>query len=72
MGCEICGRGNCTRSFHSLEEQEEHDNVADVTKEYVQRTLLDKLNRLKIYESEETTDQVVSLDDVKSIINDII
>ncbi len=25
MACEICGRGNCTRSFHSLEEQERHD-----------------------------------------------
>lgn len=72
MSCEICGRGNCTRSFHSLEEQEEHDNVADVTKEYVQRALLDKLNRLKIYESEETIDDLVSIDDVRSMINDII
>ena len=25
MGCEICGRSDCTRSFHSLEEQEEFD-----------------------------------------------
>jgi hypothetical protein len=25
MACEICGRGSCTRSFHSLEEQEEFD-----------------------------------------------
>lgn len=23
MSCEICGRGSCMRSFHSLEEQEE-------------------------------------------------
>ena len=23
--CEICGRGSCTRSFHSIEEQEEFD-----------------------------------------------
>jgi len=25
MSCEICGRGSCTRSFHSLSEQEEFD-----------------------------------------------
>lgn len=25
MACEICGRTSCTRSFHSLEEQEEFD-----------------------------------------------
>ena len=25
MSCEICGRGACTRSFHSLKEQEEFD-----------------------------------------------
>jgi len=25
MACEICGRSACTRSFHSLEEQEEFD-----------------------------------------------
>ena len=26
MSCEICGRGSCTRSFHSIEAQEEFDN----------------------------------------------
>lgn len=25
MSCKICGRGSCTESFHSLEEQTEHD-----------------------------------------------
>lgn len=25
MGCEICGRGNCDRCFHPLDEQEEYD-----------------------------------------------
>ena len=25
MSCEICGRSSCTRSFHSLEAQEEFD-----------------------------------------------
>ena len=27
MACEICGRNACTKSFHSLREQEEFDNV---------------------------------------------
>lgn len=27
MACEICGRGSCTRSFHSLEAQERHDAI---------------------------------------------
>jgi len=71
MGCEICGRGNCTRSYHSIEEQNEHDSVADNIKEYVQRELLRKLDRFTTYESEETTDLLVSLDEVRSIINDI-
>jgi len=26
MGCEICGRNSCMRSFHSLDAQERHDN----------------------------------------------
>lgn len=29
MSCEICGRGACTRSFHSLEAQEAFDNGTD-------------------------------------------
>jgi len=72
MSCEICGRGNCTRAFHSLDEQNDYDKAADATKEYVQRMLSRALDRLTTYESEETKDLLVSLDDVKSIINDII
>lgn len=26
MTCEICGKGPCTGSFHSLEEQKRHDD----------------------------------------------
>lgn len=26
MSCELCGRGSCTRSFHSLHDQEDFDN----------------------------------------------
>jgi hypothetical protein len=29
MGCEICGRNNCTKFFHSAEEQESYDIIAE-------------------------------------------
>ena len=29
MACDICGRGNCTESFHSLEEQERYEKVIE-------------------------------------------
>lgn len=27
MSCDICGRGSCCNSFHSLEEQERYEKV---------------------------------------------
>ena len=49
MGCEICGRGACTRSFHSLEEQEEFDQVnkTDEIKERIRNIIERQVNRLK-------------------------
>lgn len=29
MSCDICGRGSCTESFHSLEEQERYEKVIE-------------------------------------------
>lgn len=29
MACDICGRGSCTESFHSLEEQERYATVIE-------------------------------------------
>lgn len=46
MGCEICGRNSCTRSFHSLEEQSQFDSVADSIKERMKDYIKDKLSRL--------------------------
>lgn len=31
MSCEICGRGACTRSFHSFEDQEEYDKRQEMS-----------------------------------------
>lgn len=49
MGCEICGRGACIRSFHSLEEQEEFDRVnkTDEIKERLRNIIERQVNRLK-------------------------
>lgn len=49
MGCEICGRGACTRRFHSLEEQEEFNRVnkPDEIKERLRNIIERQINRLK-------------------------
>jgi hypothetical protein len=49
MGCEMCGRGNCTRSFHSLEEQQEFEKVnkTDEIKERLRNNIERQVNRLK-------------------------
>lgn len=33
MSCEICGRSSCTRSFHSLQAQQEHDEQSAAPQE---------------------------------------
>lgn len=72
MACEICGRGNCTRSFHSIEDQSDFDNVADDVKEQVKNRLLRNADKIKYYYSDETGDEpVVKLSDVFSMIEDI-
>lgn len=52
MGCEICGRGSCTKSFHSLEEQNNFDNIADEIKDRVKEYINYRLNRLSYEEIE--------------------
>jgi len=46
MGCEICGRNNCVASFHSLEEQQSFDSVADKIKDRVKRCIAKEIGRL--------------------------
>lgn len=41
MSCEICGRGGCTKSFHSLEEQQIYDDVFDKVRD----KLVDRIER---------------------------
>ena len=30
MSCDICGKGNCTESFHSTVEQERYEKVIEL------------------------------------------
>ena len=68
MGCEICGREACTRSFHSLEEQEEFDRVnkTDEIKERLRNIIERQVNRLKGDYIED--DYYVKLSDVIDVI----
>lgn len=47
MACELCGRMSCTRSFHTLEEQNQFDSYADEVKERMKEVLKYKINRLQ-------------------------
>ena len=47
MGCEICGRNSCTASFHSLEEQQNFDQVADKIKDRLKLCIIKEIERIK-------------------------
>ena len=69
MGCEICGRSSCTKSFHSLDEQDNFDNVADEIKERAKRIISNKVNHLT-GNYDENDVYWVRLDEVISAIED--
>lgn len=68
MNCEICGRTSCTKSFHSLDEQNNFDEVADKVKERAINILNDRISRLKGHFHGDN--YYVKLDDVVKILND--
>lgn len=73
MNCEICGRNSCTASFHSIEEQQNFDEVADKIKDRMRDALVYKVNRLKAisnYGDNDDNEDYVKLSDVISIIED--
>jgi hypothetical protein len=70
MSCEICGRGTCTRSFHSLEEQLAYDNAYDGIKDKIKSNLLCKINRLSTISNYGDNEDYIKLDEVINIIND--
>lgn len=70
MSCEICGRNSCSKMFHSLESQEEFDNVADDVKDRMKAYIENKLNRLDCHEIEGESGYFINLEDALSIVDD--
>ena len=52
MSCEICGKSSCTKSFHSLDEQNNFDEIADEVKARAQQLIEYRLDRLEYTEIE--------------------
>lgn len=72
MGCEICGRNSCTKGFHSIEEQQLFDKIADDIKDRMGQTLAYRINGLKTisnYGDNDDNEDYVKLSDVISIID---
>lgn len=53
MACELCGRGNCTRSFHSVEDQNNFDEQADEVKDRLRRIFSNLLYRAEYIDHED-------------------
>ena len=67
MGCEICGRSSCTSSFHSLEEQNNFDEVSDKIKGRMREYIAHRIDKLGVEYIEE--EQYVNLSKVLNIID---
>lgn len=71
MSCEICGRNSCMKSFHSIDEQNSFDEIADGVKERMKNYLINRMNRLdNIWAGKDEGIAYVNLDDVISEIED--
>lgn len=68
MACEICGRNSCTRSFHSIDEQNDFDKEADKVKERMKEYLMREIHKLKDYGSDPDR-YLIDFNEVESIIN---
>ena len=69
MGCEICGRNNCCKSFHSLDEQKSFDDVADIVKDRCREIIKRKVERVNsFYDNHDNV--VVILEEVIQAIDD--
>lgn len=56
MSCDICGRGSCIPSFHSLDEMERYEKVIAAFDRA--REMRDALRQRMRDEAEESTDEV--------------
>lgn len=68
MACEICGSSVCAKAFHSIDEQNDFDSIADKIKDRMRNYLIHRIERLQTEEIEDVV--MVSIDEVIEIIND--
>lgn len=68
MACELCSRSNCTRSFHSIEEQSNFDDVADEIKDRAKTVITNRLNRVEWIE--ESGEVYIKLSDAIEVVQD--
>ena len=74
MACEICGSSNCCRSFHSLEEQQRHDEIIEPFKDHLEVEFNSEIRRLDMYYKEDIEDEelYVRLSDVERMVSSIL
>lgn len=74
MACEICGRSNCCRGFHSLEEQQRHNEIIAPFKDNLEGKFNYETRHLDRYYKEDIEDEelYVRLSDVESMISSIL
>jgi len=70
MACEICRRNSCARSFHSFEEQEAFDSVADEIKDRCKSNMQNAVNRID-GEYDDNDIYLIKLEDVLAVIDNI-
>lgn len=67
MACEICGKNSCTRSFHTIEVQNEFDEIADNVKDRMRNMIKARIERLNDMAPDSDL-YLVRLDEVIAII----
>lgn len=70
MSCKICGRNNCTTTFHTCEEQTAFDISEEITISRVKNQLIKGIQRLKDC-VEQDGKQYINYDDVEKIISEL-
>jgi len=68
MSCEICGRNSCTKSFHSVEAQQDFDGLADSIKDRAKEIIAYRIDRLQGHYHGDN--YYIKLDDIMRTIND--
>lgn len=72
MSCEICGKTSCSKSFHSIDEQSQHEEIIEQAISNLKQKLINKINRSAFWMDNEEGEEkeVLNLNDVINIIED--